>query len=56
MRITQIASILVGIALVGGSLATVLFANYKNCIVDYMCGAMFIMGIVLTWKGVWAKD
>jgi len=57
MSIKRITSLLVGVAFVGGSLVTYLFAPREDV---GRCGllllVMWIVGMVLTWKSIWGEE
>lgn len=51
MNTKRIASLLVGVAFVGGSLATYIFAPPGNY--GLLLLVMWIVGMVMTWKAIW---
>jgi len=55
MSTQKIASLLAGVAFVGMSLSGYIFAPNKE---EYgiLLLVVFIMGMVMTWKGVWGEE
>ena len=56
MNIRRITSLLVGIAFVGGSLSTYIYAPWKGDTNEVMLALMFVIGLVMVYKGVWAEN